>query len=68
MSPAREQSQDRRRCGEEHGNLRASAQTSERSTQAVTEENRYAHLMEFTASCLRVLRSAVIPPMPMKAS
>ena len=52
-----------------HGNLRASAQTSERSTQAVTkEENTYTHLMEFMASCLRVLRSAVIPPMPMKAS
>lgn len=26
------------------------------------------HLMEFRASCLRVLRSAFIPPMPMKAS
>lgn len=68
MSPARGQSQDKRRCGETHGNLRASAQTSERSTQAVTEENTYTHLMEFMASCLSVLRSAVIPPMPMKAS
>lgn len=47
----------------------ASAHTSQRWTQAVVEwVTRQTHLMELMASCLRVLRSADIPPMPMKAS